>query len=86
MCRGRDRVDEPLIGVVREIHDDLRAGRDRADDLDVEHHLAIGVLVGAGRVGPLPNLDRNHGWRGDPEAAEVLVELLLGELNFSRLF
>ena len=80
MSRRGDRVDEPLIGVVREVHDDLRTGRDRTDDLDVEHHLAVGVLIGAGEVVAPPTLDRDHGVAASSRGRlEVLVELLLGE-------
>ena len=36
-----DRVDEPLVGVVREVHALGGARRHRADDLDVELDLAV---------------------------------------------
>ena len=48
-CR-RDRVEEPGIGIGREIDDDLGAGRDRPGDLDVQHHLAVGSIGRARRM------------------------------------
>ena len=44
VVRGlRDRLVESLVGVGCEVHDDGRAGRERADHLDVEHHFVVGV-------------------------------------------
>ena len=58
MRGGRERVEEAAIAVVGEVDDDLRAGRDRARDLDVEQHLAIGVA--ARLVGALVDRHRLH--------------------------
>ena len=44
MCCGRDRIDEPLIGIRREVHGDPRRGRNAADDLDIEHDLTVRAI------------------------------------------
>ena len=75
----RDGVDEPLIGVGREVDDDLGARGDRAGHLDVEHHLAVGVLVGARAVGAAVDRDRGDRRRGDRQPLEVRGEVGLGE-------
>src|SRR5581483_1887023 len=46
----RDGVDDALIRVPREVDGDARARRDRADDLDVEQHLAVGAAGVARRA------------------------------------
>src|SRR5438105_3764538 len=44
MCCGRARVDEPLIGIRREVHGDPRCGRNTADYLDIEHDLTVRAI------------------------------------------
>ena len=39
-----DGVDEPLIGIRREVHKLGRAGRDSADDLNVQQDFAVSAL------------------------------------------
>ena len=68
---GRDRVEEALVGVGREVDGDRRLGRDRRRDLDVEHHLAVGA-VGVGRmVAAAVDADRLDVGSRQPEAAEI---------------
>ncbi len=64
-----DRVDEPLVGVVREVHLLGGARRHPADDLDVELDLA--VRVPAGGVGRAAHPDGGHRRNGKPETGEV---------------
>ncbi len=77
----RDGIDEPGVGVGREVDDDVCARRQRPGDLDVEEHLAVGaVRVLARHVRRPVDSDRGHGrWRGDAQAAEVGVEVALRE-------
>ena len=48
--RGGDGVDEALVGVGREVDDDLGAGRDGGRHFDVEHDFAVGAVGVAGGV------------------------------------
>ena len=79
MHRGRDRIDEALIRVGCEVHDDLRARRDRADDLDVKHHFAVGVLVCPRRVAAPIDAYGAHARGGDAETLEVAVQICLAK-------
>jgi hypothetical protein len=68
-----------LIRVTCEVHDDLGPRRDSAHDLDVEHDLAVGVLVGAGRIGAAVDADRRDRRRGQAEAPEIGAEIGFAE-------
>ena len=75
-----DRVEEARVGVRREVHRDRGAGGERAGNLDVEQHLAVGALrIAAGLVGGAVDADRGDRRAGDAEAGEVRVELGLRE-------
>ncbi len=69
MDRVRDRVDEPLVGVGREVDVLARLGRDRPGHLNVEFNLAVGRL--AGGVGAAVDAHGGHRRRRKPESAEV---------------
>ena len=77
--RGRDGVDEALVGIGREVDDELRPRRDGAGYLDVEHHLAILVRIRTRGVRAAIDADRGHTRRGQPEAREVGVQIALAE-------
>lgn len=67
-----ERVREPLVGVVREVHLLLRAGRQRARDLDVQQYLAVGTVGGPARhIAGRPDVHRGHpGAVGRPSEAK----------------
>ena len=78
--RRREGVDEALVGIRSEVDGDFGTGRHGAEHLDVQHHLPVGVLIGARRVHATVDADRGHGRRGgQPEALEVAVEIGLAE-------
>ena len=57
----RHRVEESLVGVGREVDDDVGARRERTGDLDVEQHLAVGpVRVLARHVRRAVDADGGH--------------------------
>jgi hypothetical protein len=71
-----DGIDETGVAVRREIHGDARARRDRARDLDVERHLAIGaVRIAGGRVRSVVDANRYDFRRLHAELREVRGEI-----------
>jgi hypothetical protein len=75
-CRG-DRVEKAGVGIGRKVDSDIGFRGDRADDLDVEHHLAIGAVWITRRM-VLAMIDRNHRDlrpRSDPEPREVAGQI-----------
>ena len=75
-----DDVEEALGRVGGEVNDDPGPGRDGPRHLDVEHHLAVGVLrvvrVGARLVLGTVDRHRDDLGCGQSQAAEVRVQLL----------
>ena len=76
MYRRVQRVDEAVVGVGREVDDDLRPRRDGAGYLDVEHDLAVGAVRIAGRR-VVRATDRHRGDRRhrDAEPGEVFGQI-----------
>ncbi len=65
-----DGVDETLVGVGGEIDRKGRAGRRPAGHLDVQRHLAVGVLVLARRIGAARDWHGRHLGRAEPHGLE----------------
>ncbi len=75
-----DRVDEALVAVRREVHHLRRAGRGRADDVDVQRDLHVGPgRIRTRRVGPPVHADRGDRGNRDAQAAEVGIKIAGGE-------
>ncbi len=72
-----DRVQEPLRRIGREVHHDLRCGRNSAGDFDVEHHLAVGPVGASGRsVARLVNRHaRDHRRWSHAQRGEVGIQV-----------
>ena len=52
MNGGGERVEKALVRVRREIHGDMRGGRDGSGDFDIEFHFAVGAAgIAGGRIG-----------------------------------
>jgi hypothetical protein len=67
-----DGIDKAAVGVGRVVHRDLRLRRDRARDLDVEHHFGIGAIRIADRlVVAAIDRDGSDGRNRNIEAVEV---------------
>ena len=74
----RDGLVETLIGVGGEVNGDARCRSECADDLDVEHHLAI--RLPARRIGAARNRDRrDRGRLGNSEALEIARQIARAE-------
>ena len=76
MDGGGDGVEEALIGVRREVDDDLRGGGDRSGDFDVEHHFAVGAVGIAGAVCASIDGDGDDLRRGEIERVEIVAQVV----------
>ena len=74
---GGDRVEKSLVGVGCEVDGDFRVRSDRADDLYIQQHLAVGAVGVAGRrVGGAIHRDGRHaGSLTQPETGEVRLQV-----------
>src|ERR1035437_4676227 len=77
MHRRRDRIQEALVGVRREVDRDLRPGCDGAYYFDVEQHLAVGAARIAHRlVAGAVHRDCGHARRwSDVQLLEIGAEV-----------
>jgi hypothetical protein len=73
--RLRDGVEEAPVGVRREVDDNRGPGRNRAGDLDVKHHLAIGTVRRCWIVAAAIDRDGRDGRPGNAERLEIEVEV-----------
>lgn len=78
-CLG-DGVQEPVVGVGREVHKLPRPWGDSTSDLDVEQHFTVGtVRILARHVGCTVDADRRHLRRAALQTREIRVEIALPE-------
>ena len=76
MDRCIERVVEAIVGIRREVHDDLRARRDRPGHLDVERDFAVGaVWLPRRRVVSAADRDGDNAGCLDAELREILVDI-----------
>ncbi len=75
MHRGGEQVDEPLVGVRGEVDGDVRLRGHGRGDLDVEEHLAVGLVAGA-VLRPV-DAHREDLREVDPDLREVAVQVAL---------
>ena len=69
--RAADRIDEALVGVGREVDNNLCARGDGRRDFDIQHHLAVRAVGVAGRVLAFVHRNRGHLGRGLSQSFEV---------------
>ncbi len=74
-----DCVDESLIRIRREVHNDLRPQRYRCRDLDIQHHLAVRAVRIARRIRAVIYRNRSHLRSGYPKALEIRCNVRLLE-------
>ena len=72
---GRNRIVKSLIGIRRKVHDNACAGSYRAGHFDIQHHLAVGILVHTRLVGAVIHGNRRDRGRLDAELREIRIQV-----------
>ena len=73
--RGRDRIDEALIGIGCKVDRDSGCGGDRTDNLNVQHDLGVSALGASWSIAAMVHRDRHHPRRRHAEALEVRLQV-----------